>query len=199
MDSLLEKSWTYRCIGEKCVREHYYADDGIGKRIPFMSCAMICGEPHVWPRPTNKTTLSSQSLTFDSDQLNIDVVTAFPEAKQLMLQAYEIFLYDLKLLEEKEAGIDETNSELSNSDKKLKSNDNVSEWSTAKYCDIKRINIKAEISTIPEVFSHLDMDESYELNITSKLKVLSTLLFIRYWSLLGTYTDVLQATNNLIH
>lgn len=133
-----------------------------------MSCAMICGEPHVWPMPTNRTTLSRQSLTFNSNQLNIGVVTTFSEAKRLLLQAYEIFLYDLKLLEEKDTENDYAKSELSNTDKKSRSYDNVSEWSRAKHCDIKQINIKVEISTIAEVYNHLDMDESYELDITSK-------------------------------
>lgn len=157
------------------MREHYYPDSGNEKRIPFMNCAMICGEPHIWPRPTIKTTLGGQSLTFDSSHLKLDVITKFSEAKHLLMQAYELFIYDLKESETKETGIDNLNGEENNEVKKVINYDNNSNGGVEKYCDIKRIDIRAEISTIPEVFHHLDMDESYELNITSELAC--TLIF----------------------
>lgn len=93
-----EKSWTYKCVDDKCVREHYSSGE---KRTPFMSCAMVCGMLNIWPMPTIKASLSTRSLTFDTAQLEFNVHTKFDEAKKLLHSAYHIFLFDLKSMEDR--------------------------------------------------------------------------------------------------
>lgn len=219
-----EKAWTYKCVGERCIREHHAAG---AKRVPFMSCAMICGTSNIWPMPTGKVSLSSRSLTFKSNQIQLNVKTEFAEAKQLLDSAYNVFLVDLKALEHQHhasngaaaagnvvagdaapasaaatGNIHTTNpihshvhitSDLDKINSQTKGklhvendvNGNVvgqnaaidssanAAASTAnannanENCDINKITINAEIQKIGDVFLHMEMDESYELNVTS--------------------------------
>lgn len=127
---------------------------------------MICGTANIWPMPTIKTMLGSQSMTFSTALLRFDVVTRFSDAKNLITQAYDIFLSDLKNLESKEMVFEETNNEHENFQRKKSVG---KDEHVEKNCDIKSIDIKVEITTVSEIYHNLDMDESYELNITSKL------------------------------
>lgn len=97
--------------------------------------------------------------------MNLDIVTQFADAKGLLQQAYDILVNDLRSLEGKEVAVDEatTSRDEANAKKGSISREDIAD----KYCDIKRVDIRAEISTMPDVYHHLDMDESYELNITS--------------------------------
>lgn len=148
-----------------------------------MSCAMICGTSHIWPMPTGKVSLSSRSLTFQSNQLHFDIKTTFNEAKQLLHSAYNVFLLDLKSLEGQpvpsstQPDLDKTNNQF-NGDKvatnlgsKADANDianaNINENSNQN-CDIKKFIINAEIQAMGDVFLHMETDESYELNVTSE-------------------------------
>lgn len=157
----LEKAWTYTCVSDRCVRKHYLPGT---KRTPFMSCAMVCGVSNIWPMPTGKLTLSSHSLTFNANQLEFNVKSSLHEAKELLMNAYDIFLYDLKAIagESEEEHVDKTDNQIKNVEANtdtLKLNEN---------CDINKIIISAEILTIGDVYLNLDMDESYELNVTSE-------------------------------
>ena len=60
---------------------------------------MVCGGPNIWPLPTIKTNISSQSLTFKSNLIKFNAVSQFDGAKNLLEQAYDVFLHDLKNLE----------------------------------------------------------------------------------------------------
>lgn len=159
--SALEKGWTYKCVGDRCVREVYVPDT---KRIPFMSCAMICGNIHIWPMPNGLISLNSHSLTFDSNQIKFTVQSAFRDAKQLLMNAYDIFDVDLKLMERRKPHTEQndyqTNEENSNRNNK---NSN-----TKPNCDINKFLINAEIQSIADIDLNMEMDESYELNVTSE-------------------------------
>lgn len=118
--------------------------------------------------PTIKTSLGSQSLTFRSQLINLDIVTHFDEARGLMQQAFDIFEADLRGLEGSKAVTGDDTATPSH-----EHGDGIANKYTAadKNCDIRRIDVKAEISTIKEVYHHLEMDETYELTITSKYKL----------------------------
>ncbi|XP_055315467.1 probable beta-hexosaminidase fdl isoform X1 [Sitodiplosis mosellana] len=179
----LEKAWSYKCVGDRCVREHHLAGT---KRIPFMSCAMICGTSNIWPMPTGKVSLSSRSLTFKSNQLQFDIKTAFSEAEQMLNSAYDVFLFDLKSLEEQHTRTSSQSNDVEKNKNKNKNNqqingeksadDNGQKADSAKMkvdenanqsCDINKFIINAEIQTMGDVFLHMDVDESYELNVTN--------------------------------
>lgn len=173
-----EKSWTYKCVNDRCVREHYQAGE---KRIPFMSCAMVCGSLNVWPLPTIKASLSSRSLTFETIQMKFDVNTKFSDAKKLLHNAYNIFVFDLKNLEEKATSAPSGSGSGSGSGKNAANNDNEQRGDgnrnadptlptetkeVHRNCDINKLVINAEILNAPDVHVHMEIDESYELNVT---------------------------------
>lgn len=190
-----EKSWTYTCVNDKCVRGHYQAGE---KRIPFMSCAMVCGSLNVWPLPTIKASLSSRSLRFQTFQMKFDVKTEFDDAKELLQNAYHIFLFDLKSLEEKATTASSRSSSsgsgasissskgTANTDNEQLRNRNKNAEPTLptetkdinRNCDINKIVINAEILNAPDVYVHIDVDESYELNVTRKLNTHTFSIFI---------------------
>lgn len=226
-----EKTWTYKCVGERCVREHHTAG---AKRVPFMSCAMICGTSNIWPMPTGKVSLSSRSLTFKSNQIQLNVKTEFDEAKQMLDSAYNVFLVDLKALENQhlsngatmtgtgagaadaaaasaaatangnaqttnpilshvhiKSDLDKINNQMKGKQQymdnsvdsdvigqnaAIDSSANLAAAAAAadvnannanQNCDINKITINAEIQKIGDVFLNMEMDESYELNVTS--------------------------------
>lgn len=151
-----------------------------------MSCAMICGTSNIWPMPTGKISLSSRSLTFKSNQLHFDVKTTFSEAKQLLISAYNVFLFDLKTLEEQHAhhnsaqnDLDNNNNSNNDNNKNQKNSEKTIDMDGPKTnsakvdensnqsCDINKFIINAEIQSIGDVFLNIDTNESYELNVTS--------------------------------
>lgn len=143
--------------------------------------------------PTGKVSLSGRSLTFKSNQLQLDVKTQFSEAEQLLNSAYNVLLLDLKSLEDRHASskadnLDKSDNQMNGenvaADHHHNGNGNGnghtigSKSSSAKAkldanansnCDINKITINAEIQTIGDAFLHMEMDESYELNVTSKI------------------------------
>lgn len=207
---------------------------------------MICGTSNIWPMPTGKVSLSSRSLTFKSNQIQLNVKTEFSEAKQLLDSAYNVFLVDLKVLENQHShdggsggdrrgggGRDGTatgaasaaagiasaangnahttnpihsyvhiKSDLDKSNSQMKGKQHmdfnkvnndvigqnaaidisakaaaeaVAEEENAnnanQNCDINKITINAEIQKFGDVFLHMDIDESYELNVTSMYSI----------------------------
>lgn len=140
---------------------------------------MICGTSNIWPMPTGKVSLSSRSLTFKSNQLQFDIKTAFNEAKQLLSSAYGVLLFDLKSLEEQHAHTSTQVNDLDKNNYQINgekvADDNGPKANSAKVkvdetasCDINKFIINAEIQTMGDVFLHMDVDESYELNVTSR-------------------------------
>lgn len=129
-----------------------------------MNCAMVCGSTNIWPLPTIKTTLGTQSLTFQSHLITLDIVTKFDEARETLQRSFNIFEADLRSLEGSRVTAGAAGEEVCD---RCDRNDNPSK-KNGKDCDIKKLDVRIEISTIKEVHLHLDMDESYELKINRK-------------------------------
>lgn len=105
-----EKIWTYKCEGDKCVRYHYPSTNAMGKkerRIPFMTCSMTCGEINIWPHPTIRTAVSSKSLKFSVDIIELHVDTPFRPVDELLHHAYDIFIKDLRRIQRLDLSTDE--------------------------------------------------------------------------------------------
>lgn len=95
----VEKIWTYKCEGDKCVRYHYLTLAKGEKRVPFMSCSMTCGDINIWPHPTIKSGVSSKSLTFSMEDLELRLDTPYPQVETLFRQSFELFLKDLRRIQ----------------------------------------------------------------------------------------------------
>lgn len=182
-----ENYWTYRCNGEKCVREHYNENTASGKRIPFMSCAMICGEPNIWPMPTGRTKVSSRSLTLSAAAVTLHVDTPFAPVEALVRSAFELFAGDLLLLEANSASAPVERStaktrpaaaagpectkeataaaELLAEQQRQQQQQQLARQ--AKYCDIKHLNVRIAVGGAADVYLSLETDESYNLTVTS--------------------------------
>lgn len=108
--------------------------------------------------------------------MKFDVETKFGDAKKLLQNAYHILLFDLRNLEGKT-----TTASSGSSSKQTANNDNeqvdggnnnaeptmpTEAKETRRNCDINKLVINAEILTAPDVYVHMEMDESYELNVT---------------------------------
>ncbi|XP_012157520.1 probable beta-hexosaminidase fdl isoform X2 [Ceratitis capitata] len=98
-----EKLWTYKCENERCVRHSYPTHAGGGtptdRRIPFMTCAMTCGEVNIWPHPTIKTAISSVSLKFTMEDVQLRMDTPHSAVETQFKQAFAYFLSDLRRIQ----------------------------------------------------------------------------------------------------
>ncbi|XP_036331673.1 probable beta-hexosaminidase fdl [Rhagoletis pomonella] len=98
-----EKLWTYKCENERCVRHSYPTKDGGGvstdRRVPFLTCAMTCGEVNIWPHPTIKTAISSVSLKFTMEDVQLRMDTPHSVVETQFKQAFAYFLSDLRRIQ----------------------------------------------------------------------------------------------------
>lgn len=121
--------------------------------------------------------------------MNLDIVTKFGEARDLIQQAFNIFHADLRSLEgnkststriAEEVSVrndHDENTSTKNSDREH-NKDGID-------CDIKNLDIRIEISAIKEVYQHLEMDESYDLKVTSKYNRRADYLFFLEYQILN--------------
>ncbi|XP_037049918.1 probable beta-hexosaminidase fdl isoform X1 [Bradysia coprophila] len=169
-----EKTWTYRCVANRCAREHFVNDNLYNrqKRVPFLTCAMTCGTtPNIWPMPTGKSIGSSKSLTFQSHNVRLQISTKFDEVERLLEDAFDIFMADVKGMEsgstlnvdvQKKSGPSESNSERNVE----QDSDQVTQRS--RNCDIQNLDVNVAVTRSDVTFVHLDMDESYNLTIKNE-------------------------------
>ncbi|XP_054736757.1 probable beta-hexosaminidase fdl isoform X2 [Anastrepha obliqua] len=94
-----EKLWTYKCENERCVRHSYGGGVSTERRIPFMTCAMTCGEVNIWPHPTIKTAISSVSLTFTMEDVQLRMDTPHSAVESQFKQSFAYFLSDLRRIQ----------------------------------------------------------------------------------------------------
>lgn len=178
-----ENTWTYKCLSDKCVRQHYFPSQNNNdfgedtKRKPFVTCAMTCGTPKIWPMPTVQTIVSKNSLTFLTDNMNLNIDTKYVEVDRLLKDAYAIFLNELNMMVK--IGTDETSSQPDNNnnreipstsdDKSHRTNNNNNNGKdrTKKNCDIQKFNIKIIVNKLSGIHLHMDMDESYNITVSS--------------------------------
>lgn len=195
-----EKTWTYRCIANRCVREHFVNDNIFSrqKRVPFLTCTMTCGTtPNIWPYPTGKLIGSSKSLTFQSHNIRLQISTKFNEVEQLLEDAFDIFLVDLKGMESgnqidmeapKRYVASESNNIEQDSDQITHRNRN---------CDIQNVDVNIVVSQSDVTFVHLDMNESYNLTMKSKciswnLSISEIIFIINNFPMAFQFRDILN-------
>lgn len=132
---------------------------------------MTCGAtPNIWPNPTGKLIGSSQSLTFQSHSIRLQISTKFKDVERLFEDAFGIFLTDIKALESGNTLDNETPKRGPDSNNE-RANEQESEQVTHRNrnCDIQNVDVNVVVSHNEVTFVHLDMNESYNLTINSKL------------------------------
>lgn len=129
---------------------------------------MVCGTTQIWPMPTGRVSLSKRSLTFSANQMNFEVRSAFAEAKQLLIDAYHVFLVDLKTLDMQHSKLAMSANRHGADKGGASANRVASDAKRMQNCDIDKVAISADIQSIADTALHLEMDESYELNVTGE-------------------------------
>ncbi|KAG5678977.1 hypothetical protein PVAND_008592 [Polypedilum vanderplanki] len=89
-----EKAWTYKCVNQKCVRQHYSNKNE--KRVPFTSCSMLCGSySKIWPEPT-KSYIGTSANSFNLNDVQFKIKTPFKNVENLLESAFSIFMEEIK-------------------------------------------------------------------------------------------------------
>lgn len=133
---------------------------------------MTCGAmPNIWPNPTGKTIGSSQSLTFQSHSVRLQISTKFKDVERLLEDAFGIFLTDIKALESGNTLNEMPKRYVASDTNNDKTNEQESDQVTHRNrnCDIQNVDVNVVVSHSDVTFVHLDMNESYNLTIKSKL------------------------------
>lgn len=89
-----EKTWSYKCVNHRCVRQHYLNKDE--KRTTFLTCSMLCGSQTLWPEPTVKSLIGTNANSFKLTDVKYKVQTPFRVVESLMGSAFSIFLEEIK-------------------------------------------------------------------------------------------------------
>lgn len=128
--------------------------------------------------PTGKTSVSSRSLTLSSDTIALHIDTKFAAVEKQLQTAFDIFLLDLQALEATSDTQSSANGAVRAEDVKSadsRRGDRQSEQSMAedirreaRSCDIKKLIIRVAVTSVSDVYLHMEMDESYNLTVASK-------------------------------
>lgn len=157
-----ERTWTYKCQENKCIRQHFLGSHPNEKRIPFMSCTMTCGPSNIWPQPTIKTTLGSSTLTFSSKDIKLKLKTPNRLVDELYQSAFILFQRDVENLE--------NNENIVKPEDEIKKNDdeeNLIENVRRNY-DIDEVIVDVHVTESSEIYMNLATNETYNLTINRK-------------------------------
>uniref|UniRef100_A0A8D8DEL4 beta-N-acetylhexosaminidase n=2 Tax=Culex pipiens TaxID=7175 RepID=A0A8D8DEL4_CULPI len=194
-----EKTWTYRCVNNRCVRQHYieqgdsessYGGSTPGKRVPFLTCTMTCGPINIWPQPTAKATIGSKTSRFRLADLNVHIKAAAQPVEGLLRDAFGVFKEELRatLVAHGAAGEDgevvaaaaslvtesgkEPGKEPS-ADGKIHFYKPVDE---NRY-DVDKFDVRITVLKSPDVYLTMQTDESYNLSVTHTARSLVAKVF----------------------
>ncbi|XP_059614024.1 probable beta-hexosaminidase fdl isoform X2 [Phlebotomus argentipes] len=167
-----EKTWTYKCVNDRCVRQHYLTEHHRERRVPFLTCSMTCGAPNIWPEPTGKVTLGSKSLTFATAHVKANVETPFEKVESLFRDAFLVFMDDLRLIEsiakeEKHEGENQAAAEGGDGATSVPKHPDDTLCRPDRPCELDLVEVTVKISKYPDVALRVDTDESYNITVKS--------------------------------
>ncbi|XP_021697275.1 probable beta-hexosaminidase fdl isoform X2 [Aedes aegypti] len=186
-----EKAWTYKCVNNRCVRQHYiepsdpesaFGGSTTGKRVPFLTCTMTCGPINIWPQPTGKASIGSKASRFRLSDVHFNVKTAHKPVEDLLWDAFRVFKEELRaVLVARGAGADEADSSTvtENGDAaRGKGQQDVGakvEGSAAKIrfykavddsrYDVDRFDVRINVLKSPEIHLTMQTDEGYNMTV----------------------------------
>lgn len=163
-----EKTWTYKCINQRCVRQHYSNKDE--KRTTFITCSMLCGSQVLWPEPSIKSLVGINANSFNLNDVQYKVQTPFKNVELLMGNVFTVFLEEIKQIKRASGGMqaedDIKTTTKSYRDSKL-SGSRV-EASSKERSNLTTVNIYVNVLKTSEVHLSLNTDECYNLTMSSK-------------------------------
>ncbi|XP_055610390.1 probable beta-hexosaminidase fdl isoform X2 [Uranotaenia lowii] len=201
-----EKSWTYKCVNNRCIRQHYidpldaesaFGGATPGNRIPYLTCSMTCGPINIWPQPTGKTVIGSKTSRFRLGDVKVQVKASTPAVEQLLEKAFGVFKDELQavLVAHGAHKVDENQSSSTtaeggpDSDRGKPDSAGAPDKSsdTAKIhfykpvddhkYDIDKFDVRITLIKPSETYLTLETDESYNLSITHSARSLNVKIF----------------------
>jgi beta-hexosaminidase Fdl len=173
LNSPPERTWTYKCINHRCVRQHYAGGDE--KRTTFLTCSMLCGPQTLWPEPSIKSLIGTNANSFQLSDVRYKVQTPFKNVENLMESAFSIFIEELKQIVHASGG---KTPDLTprTSTRSYKDSSYSSMTSTTHRKNLVNVNIYVNVIKTADVHVTLNTDECYNITMSSKKKtfVLST-------------------------
>ncbi|KAH8308772.1 hypothetical protein KR059_001492, partial [Drosophila kikkawai] len=171
----VEKSWTYKCESDRCLRVSHHGKSG--KRVSFISCSMTCGDINIWPHPTHKSQLSQHTHSFSVEDVQLQVDTSHREVRRQLQLAFDWFLKDLRQIQRLDYGGSASESTASESSSKLRRHvDSESPAATLfgatfgvrQAGDLSSLQIKISVHKSGDINFSLDNDESYQLSSSTE-------------------------------
>ncbi|XP_058837708.1 probable beta-hexosaminidase fdl isoform X2 [Topomyia yanbarensis] len=193
-----EKIWTYKCVNNRCLRQHYVAADhpesagsGSGKRVPFLTCTMTCGPINIWPQPTGKTTIGSKASRFQLADTFVHIKTNFKPVENLLREAFGVFRDELRAVlvahgvprdDVDSSSMTEDNEVTKgrDSDSEIAENPGMIRFSKAadeNRFDIEKFDVRITVQKSPETHLTLHTDESYNLSVSHTARILTAKIF----------------------
>ncbi|XP_055533117.1 probable beta-hexosaminidase fdl isoform X1 [Wyeomyia smithii] len=188
-----EKMWTYKCVNNRCIRQHYVDKTEVagGKRVPFLTCTMTCGPINIWPQPTGKATIGSKVSRFRVADINVYIRTSFKPVENLLKKAFDVFREELRavLLAH---GVTKSESEsYSLADGSEVTRGRTSDGTESddpgtirfykavdenRY-DLDKFDVRITVQKSPDTHLTLHTDESYNLSVTHTARTLTAKIF----------------------
>jgi hexosaminidase len=141
---------------------------------------MLCGPSNIWPEPTIKSLLGTNSNDVRLTDIQIKVKTPFKRVESLMENAFLIFLNELKQIEQsnEQSRNDDSNNSVNSKTVSVGANNNNvdSNDKNSNFYDsserlrhhrgnFSSVNIYVDISKDPDIYLTLQTDECYNLTV----------------------------------
>ncbi|XP_060658402.1 probable beta-hexosaminidase fdl isoform X2 [Drosophila nasuta] len=180
----VEKSWTYKCENDRCVRTPYRKNASNTKRVSFTSCSMTCGDINIWPHPTTKSLISAHTLRFSVEDVQLQLDTPHREVSKLLKIAFDWFVRDLRQIQRldyathtPEAAAATLVSEATSRQRRHNNEAPAPETQPAaslfgstfglqRAGDLESLQVKLSVHESGEIDFNLDNNESYHLSTT---------------------------------
>jgi beta-acetyl hexosaminidase like len=164
-----ERTWSYKCINHRCVRQHYAGRDE--KRTTFLTCSMLCGPQTLWPEPSIKSLIGTNANSFQLSDVRYKVQTPFKNVESLMESAFSVFVEELKQIVHASGG--KTTDDVLRTSTRSYRDSSFSSSSTASTShrrNLVNVNIYVNVIKTADVHLTLSTDECYNITMSSKQK-----------------------------
>lgn len=166
-----EKTWTYKCINHRCVRQHHAVGRTNEKRIPFATCSMLCGGyTKIWPEP-KKSYIGTSANSFWLMNVQYKIKTPYKNVESLLESAFSIFMDELHKIFHSSSS--SSNDERSTSSSTVRLNKDERETDLASSHGSKKynnnhstINIFLYVLKTSDIHLSLSSDECYNITLT---------------------------------
>ncbi|CRK96298.1 CLUMA_CG009718, isoform A [Clunio marinus] len=178
-----EKTWSYKCVNNRCIRTHYSSKDV--KRTTFLTCSMLCGSQTLWPEPTVKSLIGTNANSFRLADVKYKVQTPFKHVESLMENAFSIFLEEIKQIRRASGG-KEKSDEMKSSTRSYRestyagiSSSSSREIETPAHYrrNLTTVNIYVHVIKTADVHLTMNTDECYNMTLSNERQIIDVRIY----------------------